>query len=183
MKRALVLLLILPLLIVTSGCSFLKRPKNTFYSLRNLPGTQVAKTGVPVGISGLELPPGIDRRGIFLRGESGKVEVRGTDQWTAPLEEMVLHTLAVDLANRLPEGMVVLPGQGKPAAMRTVFVTFAELAAGPSPVFVLDAHWTLDGQAKHERIEVPMASTDSPAVVAAMEQALATFSDRIAAAL
>jgi len=178
MKRLLIVVCVL-----ASGCSFFSRPKNTFYSLESTPGTRVAKSGVPIGIEGLELPPGLDRRGIVVRDADHKVDVRGTNQWTAPLEEMVIHTLAFNLANRLPEGMVVLPGQAKPSSMRSIYITLGELAPGPEPTFVLDAHWTIEGRATHERIEVPMTSMESGQVVTAMNQALATLADRIANAV
>jgi uncharacterized lipoprotein YmbA len=176
MKRLLVIVCL-----ILGGCSFFSRPKNTFYSLESLPGTRLTRSGIPIGIEGLELPPGLDRRGIVVRDADHKVDVRGTHQWTASLEEMVIHTLAFNLSTRLPEGMVVLPGQAKPAAMRSIYITLGELAPGPEPVFVLDAHWAIDGRSTHERIEVPMTSMESPAVVTAMNQALATLADRIAA--
>ena len=109
-----------------------------------------------------------------------KFEVRGTHQWASSLEEMVIHTLAFDLAGRLPEGMVVLPGQGKPASMRSLYVTFEDLAPGPDGVFVLDARWTLGDMTGHERITVNTAM-DSPAIAAAMSQALGMLADRVVA--
>jgi uncharacterized lipoprotein YmbA len=181
---------VLPLLltVLVTGCGFLSRPKNTFYSLDTIPGqgAVATATGLPVGIEAIELPPGLDRRGIVIQGADHKVEVRGTHQWTSSLEEMVLHTLAFDLANRLPVGMVILPGQAKPGgAMRSISVVFEELAPGQDQVFVLDARWTLSepGRAaitKHERITLPMTSMESPAIVDAMSQALATLADRMA---
>lgn len=173
-----------------SGCSFFSRPKNTFYSLETLPpatpaaaSTAGTAPGLPVGIDALELPPGFDRRGIVVMGTDHKVEVRGTNQWTADLQEMVLHTLAFDLADRLPEGMVVLPGQPKPNAMRSMSIAFDELAAGPDKLFVLDARWTLGDVTHHERITQQLQSLDSPVLVTATSQALATLADRIAGAL
>jgi hypothetical protein len=97
---------------------------------------------------------------------------------------MVIHTLAFNVARRLPEGMVVLPGQAKPAgAVRPLYITFEELAAGPENSFVLDARWKWGtvGPAAHERIEVPTASLDSSEVVRAMSAALGQLADRIAA--
>ena len=168
-----------------AGCGFFSRPKNQFFSLETVPAeTRVAKSGPPAGIEGIELPPGLDRRGIYLRDENNKVEVRGTHQWTAPLEEMVIHTLAFDLANRLPEGMVILPGQAKPSKpMRSIYVIFEELAAGPDPVFVLDARWTLGEVTRHEVIRIDLQSMESPAIADAMSRALGALADRIAAAL
>lgn len=188
MARRLVPVLLIVLL--CAGCGFLRRPPNQFYSLSTIDGPAApaaATGGVPVGIDGIQLPPGFDRRGIVLRGADHEFEVRGTHQWASPLEDMVLHTLAFDLASRLPQGMVILPGQAKPGAMRSLFVTFEDLAPGPDNVFVLDAHWTLTTtgapeRTGHERITIPMASNESPRIVEAMSTALATLADRIAPA-
>jgi uncharacterized lipoprotein YmbA len=171
--------------VLLSGCGFLKRPPNQFYSLETIPATAPAPVigGVPIGIDGIELPPGLDRRGIVLRGPDHRFEVRGTHQWAAPLEEMVIHTLAFDLANRMPEGMVVLPGQAKPAAMRSLFVVFEDLAPGPDNVFVLDARWTMGELTRHERITVNLQSNETASIVAAMSQALGTLADRIVGAM
>lgn len=176
--------------VLLTGCGFLRRPQNTFYSLDTLPPQGPVRTvgGVAIGIDGLELPPGLDRRGIVLRGPDHKVEVRGTHQWTASLEEMVTHTLAFDLAGRLPNGMVILPGQAKPAAMRSLYLTFEDLAPGPDGNFILDARWTLTEAGRrdltgHERVTIPLASKESASIVAAMSQAVATLADRIVAAL
>lgn len=174
------------LTIFLTGCGLFSRgPKSEFYSLDTLPaeGARAAVTGAPIGIDGVELPPGLDRKDVAMRGTDHRLEVRGTQLWASPLEEMVIHTLAFDLANRLPDGMMILPGQAKPAAMRSLYVTFEDLAAGPDGEFVLDARWTLNGVTHHERITVPLASTESAAIASAMSRALATLSDRIVASL
>lgn len=189
MRFATAILTITLLTATLTGCGFLKRPKNQFYSLDTIPaeGDVASVAGAPLAIDAIELPPGLDRRGIFIRGTDSKVEVRGTHQWTAPLEDMVMHTLAFDLANRMPEGKVILPGQEIPAtATRSLSVVFEELAPGPDPVFVLDARWTISeqpGVTRRERIEIPLSSMESPQIVAAMNRALATLSDRIVAQL
>jgi len=178
-RRALIFVLLV------AGCGFLKRPPNQFYSLDTIaaPAPLASVGGVPIGIDGIELPPGFDRRGIVVRGADHKFEVRGTHQWASSLEEMVIHTLAFDLASRLPNGMVVLPGQAKPAAMRSLYVTFEDLAPGPDGVLILDARWTLTStgapeMAGHERITVNTAM-ESPAIAAAMSQALGMLADRV----
>lgn len=176
MKRAAVMICCLAL----AGCGLLKRTPNTFYALDTVPGTARSVSGAPIGIDALELPPGLDRRGIVVRGADLKLDVRGQHQWSAPLEDMVTHTLAFDLANRLPEGMVVLPGQPKPANMRSLAVVMEDLAPGQDRQFILDARWTLGATTRHERISVPMASMESPEVVKAMSAAIAELAERIA---
>jgi uncharacterized lipoprotein YmbA len=187
MPRRIVLLSFAALL---TGCGLFSRAKNTFYSLETVPPAAPAAAGahgVPIGLDAIELPPGLDRREIVIRGANHEVEVRGTHQWTASLQEMVLHTLAFDLANRLPDEEVILPGQPKPGgAARSVSVVFEDLAPGADRVFVLDARWSVQGSAgpaHHERITEPLASLESPQIASAMSQALATLADRMAAEL
>lgn len=180
MKRA-VLLMALAL----GGCGFFSRTKSTFYSLETTPfeGAR-ATTAAPLAIEGIELPPGLDRREIAVRAADHTLEIRETHQWSGPLEDMVIHTIAFNLARRLPEGMVILPGQAKPSgAVRPLYITFEELSAGPENRFVLDARWKWGaaGPASHERIEVPTSSLESAEVVRAMSLALGMLAERIAA--
>jgi uncharacterized lipoprotein YmbA len=106
-------------LLLLTGCSFFSRTKNDIYSLDRIPGTPSASRGTPIGIESVELPPGFDRREIVVRKADHQLEVRSNQLWSAGLQTAVLHTLAFDLASRLPEGMVILPGQVKPPAMRS----------------------------------------------------------------
>ena len=179
-RRSLIVLTVL-----LTGCGMFSRAKSEFYSLDTLPaeGAKATVTGLPIGIDGVELPPGLDRKDVALRGTDHRLEIRGTQQWASPLEEMVIHTLAFDLANRLPDGMMILPGQVKPGAMRSLSVTFEDLAAGQDRVFVLDARWTLDGVTRHEHITVNAESLESAAIADAMSRALATLADRIVVTL
>lgn len=182
MRRSMVLCLLF-----LAGCGFFKRTPNQFYSLETIETTTARRTvtGAPVGIDGVELPPGLDRRELVVRGADHKLEVRGTQLWAAPLEDAVVHTLSFNLANRLSEGAVVLPGQAKPAGMRPIYIVLEDFAAGQDRVFVLDARWTLGvgGPSRHERITVPLASLESADIVAGMSQALAQLADRIAGAV
>ena len=163
--------------LLLGGCSFFSRTKNTYYSLETTPGTVVNMAGAPMAIESIELPPGIDRREIVVRKADHSLDVRADQLWSAPLTELVTHTLAFDLAKRLPEGMIVLPGQAKPAAARSLYIVLEDFAAGPNGEFVLDARW---GRS-HERIAVPVTSTQSANLVTAMNTALGMLADRIVA--
>jgi uncharacterized lipoprotein YmbA len=171
-------------LLLCGGCGLLKRNPNQFYTLEVIkPAASVSGAAAvpPLAIEGVELPPGLDRREIVVRGAGNKLEVRGTQLWAAPLEDMVIHTLAFDLANRLPEGSVILPGQPKPQASRPIAVVFEDLAAGADNVFVLDARWTIGGVTHEDRITVNLSSTDSAEIVSAMSKALAQLAERMVA--
>lgn len=172
--------------LLLANCGFLSRTKSSFYSIEHIaPATAVAAArGVPIAIDSIEMPPGFDRKDIVVRKANHQLEVRGTEQWTASLEPMVLHTLAFDLASRLPEGMVILPGQLKPSgAMRSISVVFGEFAAGPDANVTLDARWTLNNVAHSERIVLPIASLDSANIADGFSRALAQLADRMAAQL
>lgn len=170
-------------LLLAAGCGVFSRSKSRFYSLERLPGTVVAVSGPPFGIDSLELPPGFDRRDILVRKQNNELDVRGTEQWSASLEPMTLHTLAADLAARLPDGMVILPGQPKPLKMRNIDVAIEDFSAGPGNAVVLDARWTLReaGLAHHERITIDIPSLASADIAVGYSQALAAIADRVAA--
>ena len=188
MRQRMLPLAVVIALFATTGCGFLSRSKSRFYSLERIPptGPIVHVSGIPVGIDSLELPPGFDRRDILVRKPDLQLDVRGTEQWSASLEPMVLHTLAFDLASRLPEGMVILPGEAKPLGMRGIDVVVEELAAGPDNIATLDARLVLRENTRptrtwHERITVDLESLDSAQVAAGYSRLLATLADRIAA--
>jgi uncharacterized lipoprotein YmbA len=170
-------------MLLFAGCSFFSKSKSTIYSLDPIaPAAVVAKRGTPVAIDTVELPPGLDRLEIVVRKANQQLDVRSAELWPANLQPLVLHTLAFDLASRLPEGMVVLPGQSRPAAApRGIDVAFEDLTAGPEKRVTLDAHWTLAGTDHHERIAIDIPSLDSAAVATGTSQALAALADRIAA--
>ena len=166
-----------------AGCSFFSKTKSTIYSLDPIaPSAPLAKKGTAVAIDTIELPPGLDRREIVVRKANQQLDIRTNELWPANLQPIVLHTLAFDLASRLPEGMVVLPGQSRPAgAPRGIDVAFEELTAGPDNHVTLDARWTLAGANHHERITIDIPSLGSGAVATGTSQALAALADRIAA--
>jgi uncharacterized lipoprotein YmbA len=145
--------------------------------------------GLPVAIEGVELPPGLDRREIVVRLANQQLQVRSAEQWSASLQPLVLHTLAFDLADRLPEGMVILPGATRPSGvLRTIDVAVEDLAAGPDAKVVLDGRWIVrvSGQpdvTHHERIAIDIPSLDSANVASGTSQAIAALADRMAAGL
>jgi uncharacterized lipoprotein YmbA len=180
------------LVILLTGCGgLLRRVKSNFFSLERIaPAGPVAQIGgVPIALDAVELPPGFDRREVVVRQADMKLEVRERDQWTASLEPMVTHTLAFNLASRLPEGMVILPGQTKPMSpTRSIDLMVADLVAGPQPVVLLDARWIVREAGRpelvrHERITTPIPSLDSANIASGMSQALAELADRIVAQL
>jgi len=162
-----------------SGCSFFSKTKNTIYTLDRVPGTVVAVRGTPIAINSVELPPGLDRKEIAVRKANNQLDVRSNELWSSTLSDQVLHTLAFDLADRLPAGMMILPGETKPASVHGLDIVFEELAAGPDNKVTIDARIG----ARTEHIEVPITSLDSANLASGTSQALAQLADRIVATM
>jgi uncharacterized lipoprotein YmbA len=172
------------LLLFCTACSFFSKTKNDIYSLdRIAPAAVTTARGTPIAIESVELPPGFDRREIVVRQAGHQLDVRSNQLWAASLQDLILHTLAFDLAARLPEGMVVLPGAIKPAATRTIDVVIEDIAAGPEPRVVLDAHWITAGASHREHITIDIPSLESNNIATGMSQAIAALGDRIASGL
>jgi uncharacterized protein len=185
MKRIAVLTLLL------AGCSFFSKSQSKVYSLDRLPpaAPPVATRGLPIAIDVVELPPGLDRREIVVRSANQQLQVRPNELWPALLQDLVLHTLAYDLADRLPEGTVILPGASRPSGLlRAIDVVFEDFTASPDAKVVLDGRWIVrvSGQpdvTHHERISIDIPSLDSANVASGTSQAVAAFADRMAAGL
>ncbi len=178
-------ILFVPLLL--AGCGFLSSKPSTFYSLDRIPPQSPVAIvrGLPIGVD-VVLPPGLNRKELVVRQANHQLEVRGREQWTTTLQPLVLHTLAFDLAARLPEGMVILPGQSQPdGGMRSLDVVVEELAAGPDHNVVLDARWTIreSGRAdvtQREHIVAEIAGLDSASVATGISGAIGTLADHVA---
>jgi uncharacterized lipoprotein YmbA len=165
--------------ILLTSCSFFSKTKSAIYTIDRIPPAvaPAAVRGTPIAINSVELPAGFDRKEVVVRKANNQLDVRGTQQWPATLSDVVLHTLAFDLADRLPPGMMILPGATKPASVHGIDVVFEDLSAGPDAKVTLDARM---GTAR-EHIEVPVPSLDSANVATGMSQALGQLADHIAA--
>lgn len=166
-------------LVLLAGCSFFSKTKNNIYTIDRVPGQVVTARGTPIAINSIELPAGFDRKEVVVRKANNQLDVRGTQQWPATLSDVVLHTLAFDLADRLPAGMMILPGATKPAAVHGMDVVFEDFSAGPDAKVTLDVRM---GTAR-DHIEVPVTSLNSADVATGMSQALAQLADHIVAGL
>lgn len=178
------------LLLLATGCGFLRPTKSEIFTVEVMGPVMppAPSAGVPIGIDTVELPPGFDRKEIVILKQDGALDVRGREQWVAPLEQVVLHTIAHDLARRLPEGMVVLPGQAQPAAMRSIDLVFEQLTAGPENTVVADVRWTVRqggaaSRTRHERVTTAVPSLSSANVARGMSETLAQLADRIVSGL
>lgn len=178
--------------VILAGCG--TSPPTRFIALN----TEIPGPAHPVGGAGTEpaialgaihLPPDLDRLALVRRLGANRLDIDGTVQWGGPLDELIEHTLAFDLAARLPQGEFILPGAPKPRAgnLRFVLVTFQTFSAGPDNRVALLAHWELaDARTKttiaggDAKISVQADSSKGGDIAGAMSQALGEFADQIA---
>ena len=182
----------LPLLVLAACQS---APDSQLYTLAVVPpsGTaQPVRTAFQtLALGSLDLPMLIDRPQIVVRIDSNRVKELEFNRWAEPLADGLRSTLTGDLTARLP-GVTVLPVAGSAVEEGTAVlaVTILRFDADISGRVVLDAQWSLTqaGGARkigptREAVDVSAASAEPDALVRAMSQAVAIFSDRIVAAV
>lgn len=188
-RTAVLLALCLPLL---SACA--TSPTPHFVTLHVVPnGTPATTAGSrpAIAVGRISLPPELDRSELVRRTGTDTLDVDALYRWAAPLDEIVQHTLASDLASRLPNRLVVLPGEpDPPGRLDVVLVAFSIFSVDPSNQVRLRARWTLvNGDSKQAlqtddvQLTIPVASASGADVAGAMSTALAKLSDAIATKL
>jgi uncharacterized protein len=179
----------LALLFLLAACG--GSPPTRFFTLDPIgsPIGGVARNVGAVTVGQVTLPAMLDRLSFVTREDANRISVSDQDRWAAPLEGMIRHVLAADLARRLPAGAVVAPGDPVPPGARSVTLTIREFLGDASGHVALDADWAIsrgnrdDAPIHRETITREAGSGDAGAVAAAMSQALGVLADRIAAAL
>lgn len=179
------------LLVSLCGCS--SSPPTSFYMLEPVaPEAGVVEAGGgPIAVGRVTLPPELERDELVRWEGAHSLDVASTERWAAPLATLVRRTLALDLAARLPDELVRVPGQpGVDSAARYVVVSFAAFDAGPDGEVAIGARWCLTGDeaeepllVRDEELVVAAASTSGADVAAALSAGLGELADRIAAAL
>ena len=168
-------------------------PAIQYYTLNSIAPTVAADghTSYSVWIATVIVPKTLDRTQLVRRASANRLDVSENNRWAAPLDDMVRRVLSQDLASRLPEGMVIQPGEPLPSArLRRISVDLSTFESDLEGHVVLNAQWTLvsgDNGAvqlrRDEHIVINAGSGIPDAVSAGMSRALAILADRIAAAL
>lgn len=154
-------------------------------------GRHTRLSGTPVGVGHVTLPVALQRQALVVRQGDNRLEVFGTVRWAGPFSVMIRRTLAQNLAARLPQGMVILPGHPNPERpMRLFIVTFQTFSASASGVVTLKAHWTLveadSGDelfTRETRITIDANANHAGEIAQAMSRALARLAERMVSAL
>lgn len=173
----------------SGGCG--TSPPTKFITLNAMPPRSQVRpyAGPPVIVGRVKLPPTLDRLALVRRLKGDRLSINSRVWWAAPLDRLVRHTLAVDLANRLPAGAVIIPGEVKPhRPARSLAVVFERFRVGPTGRVKLVAIWTLVDRASGRvlgthttLVSAPAASIAGGDIARAVSAALAKLSDAMAA--
>jgi uncharacterized protein len=168
-------------------------PAIQYYTLNSIAPTVTADghTGYPVWISTVIVPKTLDRTQLVRRASANRLDVSENSRWAAPLDDMVRRVLSQDMATRLPEGMVIQPGEPLPSGrLRRIAVELSTFESDLEGHVVLNAQWTLESGdngavqlRRDEHIAIEAGAGTPDAVSAGMSRALAILADRIAIAL
>jgi hypothetical protein len=144
---------------------------------------------IPIRIEPVTLPGELDRLELVRRTTSNRLQIATFDLWAAPLEDMVRHVVADDLAARLSPGAIA--SVNEPAAAeprRHLYIGVQEFSGDEHGAVTLHAQWLLQtpkaaSQRGSEEVAVTASDATADALAAAMSGALAALADRIAATL
>jgi uncharacterized lipoprotein YmbA len=183
------------IMLLLAGCA---SAPTTYLTLAPVPGETVPGTGV-VAVAPVQMPPALDRLRLTRAGGPEVIHVAPHTRWVAPLGGMIRRVLARDLAQRLPDAAVRMPGDplppGRLRLVRVNLLRFMPVTGSAVPAHVvLDADWEeATRRAGHRLVKgrttqgrarwVVPAGAGGPAQAAAMSTALGRLADRIAATL
>jgi uncharacterized lipoprotein YmbA len=177
---------------VLAGCA--SSPPMRYYTLSAMPASSrlpAPRDMLPVRVDRVTIPAELDRSQIVRRVDATRLQIVENDRWAAPLDETIRRVLSEDLAARLPEGIVANPNEPSVGEKRqSLTVDISEFYGDAGCAVTLRATWVVkqsETETAHgtEESRTPAAGACSgaSAIPAAMSQALAQLSDRIAAAI
>jgi uncharacterized lipoprotein YmbA len=153
-----------------------------------VPTTRVDAYQAPaLRVDTLNVPANWDRLEILSLSGAGRLEIRESDHWSAPLAQIARQTLSDDLDQRLPSGSVIYPRLPKPDGALGINVDILEFTVAASRAS-MRASWLIvpAGGLQNARRSVAslqgsMSSTDPAAVALAWSELIGQLADRIAA--
>ena len=169
-------------------------PPMRYYTLTEVPATTrltSADNAMPVRVDRVTIPEELDRSQLVRRIDATRLQIVEAERWAAPLEDTIRRVLSDNLTARLPPNMVANPYEPSIGEKRqSLSVDIAEFYGDTTCAVTLRATWMLklpEARSAHgaEEVRVPASGNckDSTGLPAAMSQALAQLSDRIAAAV
>jgi uncharacterized lipoprotein YmbA len=175
-----------------AGCA--SSPPMRYYTLSEVPATarlSSADNTLAVHLDRVTIPTELDRAQIVRRIDATRLQIVEDDRWAAPLDDTIRRVLSDDLAARLPPGVVADPNEPSVGEKRqSLSVDIQEFYGDASCAVTLRASWLLkppDSPSSRgsEEIHIPAGTdcTGAATLPAALSQALARLSDRIAAVI
>ena len=179
------LVLALPLLV--AACS---SPDPVYYTIANRSGPSLSGGPKVVMVKDIGLASYLDRREIVRSSESYTLDVRANAWWGEPLAGLLGRIVVLELSQRLP-GSTVYGESGAITAdyNASVGINVQRLDADKANNLVLVAQVAVEFNrprrlaARTFTITRPMATPDTPGLVAAISDAVGELSDGIATML
>ncbi len=161
---------------------------NTYLTLTSVPSGQKwpASSTKPIAISRPDIPPEINREHFTVEAGPSTLFVAGNVTWAAPLRGMIQLVLAQNLAARLPNVRVLMPGDPvPPGGVRQVIVNIQQFIPTRQGKVSLQADWAILSPSvqsqRHGYIRLSITGGMTPADEAhTMSIALAELAERIA---
>lgn len=176
----------LPLVAAACGGS----PEPNYYTIVPRNGPTLPRGPKVVLLKDIGLASYLDRREIVRSSESYKLDIRSNDWWGEPLAGLIGRVLVVELSQRLPNSSVY----GESGAINVdhnviVGVNVQRLDADKAGSLILVAQVAAEFNrprrtaARTFTISKPLATPDTPGLVAAISDALGELADSIATLL
>ena len=177
-------LMLVTLAALPAGCS---SPNPTLYVLAPVPGA--TRTGAPsvVQVRTIAVAHYLERSQIVRSSEGYRMDVLANEWWGEPLDTMIGRVLVQELNQRLPGNTVY--GESGAISTRsdaTVEINLQRLDLDRQNEVILAAQIAVDGRVSAARgvsFTVRPADATTPALVAAMSEAIARLADTITAML
>jgi uncharacterized protein len=178
--------LALPLLAAACGGS----PEPNYYTIVPRPGPSQPRGPKVVLLKDIGLASYLDRKEIVKSSEGYKLDIRANDWWGESLAGLIGRVLVFELSERLP-GSTVYAESGAISADPncTVGVNIQRLDADKAGSLILIAQVAAEFNrprrtaARTFTISKPLATPDTPGLVAAISDALGELADGIATML
>lgn len=156
----------------------------TYLVLSPTAGPVYADAGPDVAVGRVSMPSVLDRSFLMTGHGENVLNINYNAQWAAPLAGMAQTILARDLAARLPDHRVLMPGDTIPSNASVVSVNVITFLPYLDHV-VLEADWSAaDATGKTgqgDRVVITTPSSSSPQAQAqSMSVALGQLADKIA---
>ncbi len=176
------------IVLVLAGCA--GKP-TTYLTLSGVgPTATDSETGPPLAVSHVQIPPSIDRTQLTIATGPATLHVASKVRWAGPLDGMTQIVLARDLAARLPNMTVLMPGDPvPPGGVRQIRVNIQNFMPNGNGTVSLDADWSVmatDNQTilHHGRFQAVLPGAPQPGAEAqTMSAAIGRLADQIAHAL